>query len=1521
MAKNINEKLNGGFDNISPVRDYNRENTLTNIRKERDRLKGIKDLQQERTYSNYDLWKDAKKMNRVSYAMEQAKRENSFNSDEDYRLTNNSLVEAGIPVQYWNEFSDAESQEHFDEIASNLKDEMEIRDRMSSVGGLKGFTAEAAASITDPVQLAIGVATGGLGVLAKGGTIAKLGTSYAIGTLEGAMTGAMLNKGLHTYTTQDMFAEALLSGAFSAGVTGAGLGIKKVFGDNGDALEVLNAERARAEFELREGNDINFKEEVDERPIVAKYADSQSANARRKALEEQIFNTDDFMNFNDTWKNQIFKNHDELDIINKKLERNDNALDEAYDTEDYTSISKIKNEQFRLEKAKFDKTSEIDSKSKSFEEYSNLKPIEQMQYVSDKRNTLIKEFQMEDPEMKMNYDIDNHINDLLANEKSIIDVAQGNVEKLNLELQDYKYKGGLKTSNRENSLLNARVELKNLRESFKNTNELKELRKISTSNDNVKETEQISQTTDKVNEIDNSELRSGGAAARKGEHVDFETYADKHESIKSNFQNEKTLQEAMDGVGAEINQLPTALKWLDTNNAQLNRLGGIAREFGELIYGRISTKKKTAELQKIHYNTSFEAENLAKQVNQYIEELNSVSEKVLSKKEAMTIGGKTLNGISEGVTPQQKAIADKFNNATQFWFDKYNSVKKLSVEMNKQMLQRELATKFQNILEKPIDGNIPLTAAYKNEFGSRATRNAGFSEARINMNEMLSIYATDKDAFDIRYNGVSNEFKSSLGRSAKELEKFYRGIAKRAIDAGLDDGTLARAVKENKVYSGMRQWNGTALSQADQVYGNNQLVALFKDSIEASDPNTKLTKAYKKNVESGKSTVEEATVASKGKPISEIMAEAIVNHNIRRHNNKGISGAELEAGFDLALNDMNKFINDYETSIKSTVGEEDFKTLRDFLEAEKSSAADKKGIKQNTSKRIEIDIFFQKQLENIDTGVLDNVSISQFLEMNSEELAKNYINKTSSHISFAKSGIKTEEQLNDYLNDLQKYNNDVIAAGSKPHATLEEVRLKDAALSEYDLNFFKDNAKQLWNGTSAIDYSNNINKALQYANNYNFMRMMGKMGIAQTSEWMEIAHQAGMSTLLKSIPAMLSFKKTVRNLKGEDIMSFGEGIESFGFVNNNHTAGFFGDVGDETAIITMGNDNSQFRKAPTQTEELKQGTKDVFDKGSRYAGLIGSTMDKGTRTMAVRAAFSELDKLTRFFVKDGDVNWQARQEKSFTKRGINEDTLTEYGLTMDELPIIKEAFDKYAVFDVSKTTGNRIILGLDLKSMVADKYPAFNKLREFSIHAQNEVVAPSTVGNSYKSLVNNQILKVIFQFRSYGLQSIDHKVRNKFKANNNVPMYIGLGAMGGFMSYSLNVLANAGKYENSDDYLKDRFTTSKILTGSFSRSVYAWQMPAILGTVEEMFLGSNYFDESTRTSGLSQGLTNNPFTSLLDNVYGVGKNAVSLATGSDDNAASKLINNSVNLLPFASLPFIGEGVKVGMQSGREYEVK
>ena len=131
-----------------------------------------------------------------------------WGSEEYKRLTD------GIAPEYTNRLSAAVSASHAQWLRQNILDEQAAEQRLASYGAW-GVAGRMATNLLDPVALAVGAASGGIGVLSKGGRIAKILTAAGSGALANTAISAAVDSGTPTRDYSDLGYAALM---------GAGLG-------------------------------------------------------------------------------------------------------------------------------------------------------------------------------------------------------------------------------------------------------------------------------------------------------------------------------------------------------------------------------------------------------------------------------------------------------------------------------------------------------------------------------------------------------------------------------------------------------------------------------------------------------------------------------------------------------------------------------------------------------------------------------------------------------------------------------------------------------------------------------------------------------------------------------------------------------------------------------------------------------------------------------------------------------------------------------------------------------------------------------------------------------------------------------------------------------------------------------------------------------------------------------------------------------------------------------------------------
>jgi hypothetical protein len=149
--------------------------------------------------------------------------------DPKWRLTQDRLKELrkGIPDEYIGEFEDAVSDQHAQAIRRRLIKQMDVNQRLASMGA-EGTVLQMGAALTDPgawaTTAAISAASGGLGlapaVAARLGRVGMVGLSAAEGVAGNLMTDVPLNEVNPTSTKKDLL-WSIGTGLMMGGAVGA----------------------------------------------------------------------------------------------------------------------------------------------------------------------------------------------------------------------------------------------------------------------------------------------------------------------------------------------------------------------------------------------------------------------------------------------------------------------------------------------------------------------------------------------------------------------------------------------------------------------------------------------------------------------------------------------------------------------------------------------------------------------------------------------------------------------------------------------------------------------------------------------------------------------------------------------------------------------------------------------------------------------------------------------------------------------------------------------------------------------------------------------------------------------------------------------------------------------------------------------------------------------------------------------------------------------------------------------------
>ena len=167
-----------------------------------------------------------------------------YEPDPNWRLTQDRLKELrrDIPDEYLSDFEDAVSDQHAQAIRQRILKQMEVNQRLASMGA-EGTVLQIGAALTDPgawaATAAISAATGGLGlapaVAARLGRVGLVGLSAAEGVAGNLLTDVPLNAVNPTSTKNDLL-WSIGTGLMMGGAVGA-IRTNPLFSAEANALE------------------------------------------------------------------------------------------------------------------------------------------------------------------------------------------------------------------------------------------------------------------------------------------------------------------------------------------------------------------------------------------------------------------------------------------------------------------------------------------------------------------------------------------------------------------------------------------------------------------------------------------------------------------------------------------------------------------------------------------------------------------------------------------------------------------------------------------------------------------------------------------------------------------------------------------------------------------------------------------------------------------------------------------------------------------------------------------------------------------------------------------------------------------------------------------------------------------------------------------------------------------------------------------------------------------------------------
>ncbi len=478
---------------------------------------------------------------------------------------------------------------------------------------------------------------------------------------------------------------------------------------------------------------------------------------------------------------------------------------------------------------------------------------------------------------------------------------------------------------------------------------------------------------------------------------------------------------------------------------------------------------------------------------------------------------------------------------------------------------------------------------------------------------------------------------------------------------------------------------------------------------------------------------------------------------------------------------------------------------------------DNQGKSARAKRRLGLDETFSMRVIDPQTGRPETLSVQDLFEDHAEVIMQTYVRQMAGIIGLARQGFRGLNDFDNWVNDVRKSASKV--EGYTPVKMEEEIAvlntLKKGVLGQplTDLNRFV-----------------GMRRAGRMLRDYNFARVMGKVGFAQIAEIGNVLGQFGMRATLKHMPSLRRLFKRIETGELDDQLA--RELEAMVAPGTDrilqNPLGRFDDM-----------DLPEMQKANNIDRGLNIGTRVVADVSFMHP--INIALER----MGARAAVQRFADMA-----------------NGTGRKLSRKRLLSLGMDEAMAERVFEQMRKHVGFTEGPLTGKKVsTINLDdWDDAVARDAFTFSLQRWL-----RRAIQKNDIGD-LAQFMTTDVGKIIFQFRSFMMVSWAKQTIHGVRMADFETYASFLGSlMFGALGYALMVGSSAPGRDDADEYLREQLNPSALGSAAFYRSGWASILPIGIDTGVEMS-GNDPIFAHARATGMSAGaFFGNPSVDLLDN--------------------------------------------------------
>lgn len=499
---------------------------------------------------------------------------------------------------------------------------------------------------------------------------------------------------------------------------------------------------------------------------------------------------------------------------------------------------------------------------------------------------------------------------------------------------------------------------------------------------------------------------------------------------------------------------------------------------------------------------------------------------------------------------------------------------------------------------------------------------------------------------------------------------------------------------------------------------------------------------------------------------------------------------------------------------------------------------DREGLPPRAKKRLSIDMATKEVING------KVYSIEDLMERDAEKVVGAYINQMSGRIAFAENGIKSEGDFKSFVKD---------AIEIARQKGLDTEKFKNREIKTLEIMF------ALINGRARPDIADPASTSMRFLRlflDYNFIRYMGQVGIAQVAELGNAVSIDGISGLVRQLPELRNIMRRAADGELEDSVS--RDLEQFSSVGLDSILQRHLDRVQYEETFNLQPGRGGYQRA---IETARGAIAPLKNFTANFSGLVPITVFL-ERTTARIAAQTIVDLATG--VRKGGL-------KRVISKGTYEDDvrrrLQMLGLDDDMTKKVFDSINEHAVLVPSEFGKKRRLRALNMKDWDEDAANAFGLA---IARWTRQAIQKNDFGNLHP-FMTRPMGQILLQFRSfmivsYSKQFLHNIKRSDYAAYQAMMMSVLFGSLGYVAQTQINSIGRGDK----EEFLKERLLDEegnldllKIGRQGFARSSWASFFPGAVDTLLVLGKYDKLFGYG-RTSGLGSDFVKGtlPITTL-----------------------------------------------------------